>query len=133
LELESVSIHLDQIMAKLKHGAETTISWPSIVMCSEKVLRLLRLFLSLSGLVNWSLQPPTRRELRGYYSLEPNRTICCLRYMSIESRLFPASALHFAWCLAFCFQEFYNNDRKMPPELQQGHPRRTDPRTTTPQ
>ncbi len=34
---------LDRIMAKLTHGAETTISMAFVVMCSEKVLRLLRL------------------------------------------------------------------------------------------
>jgi len=81
LELESVSIHWIAIMAKLKHGTETTISMAFIVMCSEKVLRLLRLFFVL--ILGWLL---------GLYSLQDdglrglplasavNHTICCLRY-----------------------------------------------------
>lgn len=35
---------LDLIMARLKAGAETSISMAFLVMCAEKVLRLLRFF-----------------------------------------------------------------------------------------
>ena len=60
---------LDQIMAKLKHGAETTISMAFIVMCSEKVLRLLRLFFVL--ILGWLLGLYSLQEenSEGYYSL----------------------------------------------------------------
>lgn len=37
---------LNLIMVKLKAGAEGTISMSFLVMCAEKILRLLRLFLS---------------------------------------------------------------------------------------
>ena len=42
---------LDLIMARLKAGAETSISMAFLVMCAEKVLRLLRLFFVL--LLRW--------------------------------------------------------------------------------
>jgi len=35
---------LDLIMARLSKGAETLISMAFVVMCAEKILRLLRLF-----------------------------------------------------------------------------------------
>jgi hypothetical protein len=38
---------LQLIMARLSHGAEASISMAFLVMCAEKILRLLRLFLSL--------------------------------------------------------------------------------------
>ena len=38
---------LDRIMARLKAGAETSIAMVFLVMCAEKVLRLLRRFLPL--------------------------------------------------------------------------------------
>ncbi|APD47896.1 hypothetical protein BM449_06085 [Synechococcus sp. SynAce01] len=57
---------MDQIMAKLKHGAETTISMAFIVMCSEKVLRLLRLFFVL--ILGWLL---------GLYSLQDDDSEGC--------------------------------------------------------
>lgn len=43
---------LDLIMARLKAGAESSISMAFLVMCAEKVLRLLRLFFVL--LLRWS-------------------------------------------------------------------------------
>jgi hypothetical protein len=38
---------LDLIMARLSKGAENSISMAFVVMCAEKIRRLLRLFLSL--------------------------------------------------------------------------------------
>jgi hypothetical protein len=38
---------LDLIMARLPKGAETSISMAFVVMCAEKIRRLLRLFLSV--------------------------------------------------------------------------------------
>jgi hypothetical protein len=49
---------LDRIMTRLKAGAETSISMAFLVMCAEKVLRLLRLFFALIlGLVVRLLRP----------------------------------------------------------------------------
>ncbi len=49
---------LDRIMARLKAGAETSISMAFLVICAEKVLRLLRLFFALIlGLVMGLLHP----------------------------------------------------------------------------
>ncbi|MCP9781388.1 transposase [Cyanobium sp. To12R1] len=42
---------LDLIMARLSKGAENSISMAFVVMCAEKIRRLLRLFLSLFCLV----------------------------------------------------------------------------------
>jgi len=39
-------------MPRLAKGAETTISMAFLVMCAEKIRRLLRIFLSLSLLVS---------------------------------------------------------------------------------
>jgi len=48
---------LNLIMAKLLHGAETSISMAFLVMCAEKILRLLRLFfVIISAWLNSLLQ-----------------------------------------------------------------------------
>lgn len=49
---------LNLIMAKLKAGAEGTISMSFLVMCAEKILRLLRLFFVLIFVWLWSLLTP---------------------------------------------------------------------------
>jgi IS5 family transposase len=49
---------LNLIMAKLKAGAEGTISLSFLVMCVEKILRLLRLFFVLIFVWLWSLLKP---------------------------------------------------------------------------
>jgi hypothetical protein len=49
---------LNLIMPKLKAGAEGTISMSFLVMCAEKILRLLRLFFVLLFMCLWSLLSP---------------------------------------------------------------------------
>jgi hypothetical protein len=49
---------LGLIMAKLKHGAEGTISISCLVICAKKILRLLRLFFVLLFVWLWSLLTP---------------------------------------------------------------------------
>lgn len=49
---------LNLIMPKLKAGAEGTISMSFLVMCAEKILRLLRLFFVLLFVCLWSLLTP---------------------------------------------------------------------------
>jgi IS5 family transposase len=67
---------LDRIMAKLTHGAETTISMAFVVMCSEKVLRLLRLFCVL--VLGWlyGLCSNQESDSGGYHSF--SRQSCVL-------------------------------------------------------
>jgi IS5 family transposase len=45
-------------MPKLKAGAEGTISMSFLVMCAERILRLLRLFFVLLFVCLWSLLMP---------------------------------------------------------------------------
>jgi hypothetical protein len=49
---------LNLIMPKLKAGAEGTISMSFLVMCAEKILKLLRLFFVLLFVCLWSLLTP---------------------------------------------------------------------------
>jgi IS5 family transposase len=51
-------------MAKLKAGAEGTISMSFLVMCAVKILRLQRLFFVLLFVWLWSLLIPNERVSR---------------------------------------------------------------------
>ena len=55
---------LNLIMPKLKAGAEGTISMSFLVMCAEKILRLLRLFFVLLFVWLWSLLTPNETARR---------------------------------------------------------------------
>ena len=55
---------LNLIMPKLKAGAEATISMSFLVMCAEKILRLLRLFFVLLFVWLWSLLTPNETARR---------------------------------------------------------------------
>jgi hypothetical protein len=59
-------------MARLKKGAETSISMAFLVMCAEKILRLLRLFfvLILALFCEWCWSSTLRMAFRNIYLLE---------------------------------------------------------------
>jgi hypothetical protein len=63
---------LGLIMARLKKGAETSISMAFLVMCAEKILRLLRLFfvLFLAWFCEWCWSSTLRMVLRNICLLE---------------------------------------------------------------
>jgi hypothetical protein len=63
---------LDLIMARLSKGAETLISMSFLVMCSEKILRLLRLFFITVCALFYVWQSPSAlwEELRSIWQIE---------------------------------------------------------------
>jgi IS5 family transposase len=63
---------LSLIMARLPKGAATTISMPFLVMCAEKIRRLLRLFFVLICVWSYVIQRPSHlwMALRDLWKLE---------------------------------------------------------------
>jgi hypothetical protein len=63
-------------MARLKKGAETSISMAFLVMCAEKILRLLRLFfvLFLAWFCEWCWSSTLRMALRNICLLETSNS-----------------------------------------------------------
>ncbi|MFN9693137.1 MAG: transposase, partial [Synechococcaceae cyanobacterium] len=68
---------LDLIMARLPRGAEVSISMAFIVMCAEKIRRLLRLFFVtiFAWLFAWKRTGCLRTELRPFWQLETSELL----------------------------------------------------------
>ena len=68
---------LDLIMARLSKGAENTISMAFVVMCAEKIRRLLRVFFYhyFAWLCNWKWPGCLWMGLRNIWQLETHKSL----------------------------------------------------------